>query len=178
MPAGRLRAVFLGRLVPYKGADMLLEAAAPLLAAGRLTLQIIGFGPERAALEAQAAALGISAQVTFAGKMSHHDVGAQLAQADIMPFPSVHEFGGAVVLEAMAMGVVPIVVSYGGPRELISPACGFGLALGTREQVVADLRQTLERVADAPEQLAAMSTAAVVPRACPLRLAGQGAPDA
>ena len=160
--AGRpLRAVFLGRLVPYKGADMLIEAAAPLLAAGRLTLQIIGFGPEREALDAQVAALGIAAQVDFTGKMSHFDVGAHLARADIMPFPSVHEFGGAVVLEAMAMGVVPIVVAYGGPRELISPASGFGLALGTREQIVADLRQTLERLVDAPEQLAAMSAAAV-----------------
>jgi glycosyltransferase involved in cell wall biosynthesis len=49
--AGRpLRAVFLGRLVRYKGDDMLIEAAAPLLAGGRLSLEIIGFGPERDAL--------------------------------------------------------------------------------------------------------------------------------
>jgi len=160
--AGRpLRAVFLGRLVPYKGADMLIEAAAPLLAAGRLTLQIIGFGPEREALDAQVATLGLAEQVHFTGKISHFEVGALLAQADIMPFPSVHEFGGAVVLEAMAKGVVPIVVDYGGPGELISPATGFGLALGTREQIVAALRQTLEHLVEEPAQLAAMSTAAV-----------------
>ena len=50
-----LRACFIGRLVPLKGVAMAIEAAAPLLADGRMRFDIIGDGSERAALEAQGA---------------------------------------------------------------------------------------------------------------------------
>jgi glycosyltransferase involved in cell wall biosynthesis len=161
--AGRpLRVVFLGRLVPYKGADMLIEAAAPLLAAGRITLEIIGFGPEREPLGRLAERLGLADKIAWGGKISHHDVAGRFSRADLFAFPSVHEFGGAVVLEAMAMGVVPIVVDYGGPAELISPSSGFAIPLGTREQVVAGLREVLERIVERPGQLAPLSARAVI----------------
>jgi glycosyltransferase involved in cell wall biosynthesis len=156
-----LRLAFLGRLVPYKGADMLIEAAAPLLAEGQLTLEIIGFGPEREPLEALAMRLGLAARIAFTGKISHHDVAARFREADLFAFPSVHEFGGAVVLEAMAMGLVPIVVDYGGPAELVSPASGFAIPLGTRAEVIAGLREVLQRLVQSPEVLAPMSAQAV-----------------
>ncbi len=158
--AGRpLRAVFLGRLVPYKGADMLIEAAAPLLQAGRLTLDVIGDGPEMARLQAMAAGLG--GAVTFAGKVAHGDLAARLQPADLLTFPSVHEFGGAVVLEGMAAGIVPVVVDYGGPAELVSPASGVLLPLGERAAIVASLRAALQALVDEPGQLAALSARAV-----------------
>jgi glycosyltransferase involved in cell wall biosynthesis len=157
-----LHAVFLGRLVPYKGADMLIEAAALLLADGRLTLDILGFGPEREPLEKLAARLGLADKIGFAGKISHHDVAGRFRRADLFLFPSVHEFGGAVVLEAMAMGVVPIVVDYGGPAELVSPASGFAIPLGTRDQVVAGLRQVLQQVVQSPQCLAPLSAQAML----------------
>jgi glycosyltransferase involved in cell wall biosynthesis len=160
--AGRpLRLAFLGRLVPYKGADMLIEAAAPLLAEGRVTLEIIGFGPERESLEALAAKLGLADRVVFTGKISHHDVAGRFREADVFAFPSVHEFGGAVVLEAMAMGLVPLVVDYGGPAELVSPASGFAIPLGTRAEVVLGVRSVLQQLVESPEILAPMSAQAV-----------------
>ena len=156
-----LRAVFLGRLVPYKGADMLLEAAAPLLRANRMTLDIIGFGPERERLDGMVAELGIAAAVTFAGKLPHHEVAARMRLADVMTFPSVHEFGGAVVLEGMAAGIVPVVVDYGGPSELVSAASGYLLPLEGRAGLVASLRATLEAIAAEPGVLAQKSRQAV-----------------
>jgi glycosyltransferase involved in cell wall biosynthesis len=156
-----LRAAFLGRFVPYKGADMAIEAAAPLLRDGRMTLDIIGHGPEQPRLEAMVAELGVAGATTFAGKLQHIEIAERLARADVMTFPSVRELGGAAVLEAMAAGVVPIVVKYGGPGELVSPDCGFPLPLAERGVIVAALRQVLERVAAEPEQLAAMSACGV-----------------
>ncbi len=156
-----LRAVFLGRFVRYKGADIVIEAAAPLLRDGRLVLDIIGFGPEQALLEAMVAEQGVADAVTFPGKLPHPQIAARLARADVMTFPSLRELGGAAVLEAMAAGVVPIVVKYGGPGELVSDDCGFPLPLAERPAIVAALRAVLERVAADPGQLAAKSTRAV-----------------
>ena len=71
---GIIRACFIGRLVPYKGPDMLLEAAAPLLRVGTRCLDIIGDGPMRGALEAQAAALDLGDAVRFHGALPHEKV--------------------------------------------------------------------------------------------------------
>ena len=161
LPGRPLRCVFLGRLVPFKGASMVLDAAAPLLLSGDITLGIIGFGPEQANLEAQAEALGIAGLVTFHGKTPHTAIAALLAEADVLTFPSLREFGGGVVLEAMASGVVPIVLDYGGPAELITPATGFALPLAPRAEIVATLRATLARLVADPSVLPPMAAAGV-----------------
>ena len=62
-----LQGAFVGRLVPYKGADMLLEAAADFLRKGQLELHIIGDGPQRPLLEAMVERLGIQSSVRFHG---------------------------------------------------------------------------------------------------------------
>jgi glycosyltransferase involved in cell wall biosynthesis len=160
-PAKPVRIAYLGRLVPAKGADMLIEAAAPMVIDGRLALEIIGDGPERGRFEALAERLGVAAQVRFVGAVPHHEVAARLSQNDLLGFPSVHEFGGAVVLEAMAMGVVPVVVDYGGPSELVSSATGFAIKLGDRAEIVAQMRAVLERVVAKPDMLVDMSAQAV-----------------
>ncbi len=156
-----LRAVFLGRLVPYKGADIVIEAAAPFLRDGKLLLEIIGFGPELPRLEAMVAERGLSAAVTFPGWLKHKEISSRLARADLLTFPSVRELGGAAVLEAMAAGVVPIVVKYGGPGELVSADCGFPLAMAEREVIISHLRGILDQVIAAPEQLAVLSARGV-----------------
>lgn len=156
-----LACVFLGRLVPFKGADMVLDAAAPLLQSGAITLGIIGFGPEEAALRSQAEALGIAGLVVWHGKVPHPEIAAILARADVLAFPSLREFGGGAVLECMASGVVPVVLDYGGPAELITPECGVALPLAPRAQIVASLQATLARLAADPASLAAMAAAGV-----------------
>jgi glycosyltransferase involved in cell wall biosynthesis len=152
-----LRICFVGRLVPYKGPDMLLEAATPLLREGAVTIDVIGDGPLMNSLKASAAELGISSAVRFHGWVDHKEVQNLMCQSHVMALPSVREFGGGVVLEAMALGVVPIVVDYAGPAELVDSQVGFKVALGTREQIVLGLRQTLQQIAAAPESLAKLA---------------------
>lgn len=157
---GPLRACFVGRLVPYKGADMLIEAAAALLRAGRLTLDIIGDGPMRAALEAQAAEAAGGQGITFHGALPHGAVQKVLSRANLFTFPSVREFGGGVVLEAMALGVVPVVVDYAGPGELVRAGLGYKIPIGPRDRIVADLRVRLEAILQDPAELPALACAA------------------
>ncbi len=152
-PALPLQLLFVGRLVPYKGADMAIGAAEPLLASGRAELTIVGDGPQRAALEVLAARSAKPSAIRFVGNIPHQKVPEFFAAADALVFPSIREFGGAVVLEAMAMGAVPIVVKYGGPGELVDDETGYSLPIGPREQIVRALGQTLEKIAANPSSL-------------------------
>lgn len=154
-----LRGCFIGRLVPLKGPDMLIEAALPHLRTGRLQLDIVGDGPMRDALHAQIAAAGVADAVTCHGWLPHTRVQEVLARADLMPFPSIREFGGGVVLEAMATGVVPVVCDYAGPGELVDAETGYKVPIGTRAQVIAGFRATLGAILDDPSDLPRRSQA-------------------
>ncbi len=155
-----LRACFIGRMVPYKGPDMLIEAAAPILRDGRMTLEMIGDGPMLPALRAQAEALGLSSPaLRFHGWQPHRDVQMLAASCNLLPFPSIREFGGGVVLEAMAMGLVPLIVDYAGPAELVTPESGLTVPLGSRAEIVHNFRSELARLSREPEVLEPMRQA-------------------
>ncbi len=145
-----LRVAFLGRLVPYKGADMLIEASAQLAREKKLVLDIIGDGPEMPHLKQLVAQHQIESAVRLDGFVPHEQVQDRLVQSDIFAFPSIREFGGAVVLEAMALGLVPVVVDYGGPGELVSSATGYAVPLGSRASLIAAFRHVLEGLVDQP----------------------------
>jgi len=147
-----IRCVFVGRLVPYKGPDILLEAAAPLLKRGDITLDYIGDGPLLSELRRQIDAEQLPG-VTFHGWVAHTQVQAHLVNADLLTFPSIREFGGGVALEAMALGVPPLIVDYGGPAELVTPDTGFAIPLGDRRQIIASLRERLTEFVATPQQI-------------------------
>jgi glycosyltransferase involved in cell wall biosynthesis len=151
---GPLRACFIGRMVPYKGPDMLLEAAAPLLRDGRMTIDFIGDGPLLPELKSKAAADGTAGAVTFHGWLPHDKVQDVAAGCSLLSFPSVREFGGGVVLEAMALGLAPLIVAYAGPDELVTEDTGFKVPLGSRDDIVQGFRAELERLAGEPALVA------------------------
>lgn len=155
-----LRACFLGRMVPYKGPDMLLEAALPLLRAGRMQIDMVGDGPMLEGLKGFAEAEGVAQGVRFHGWLAHEAVQDVLAGCHLLSFPSVREFGGGVVLEAMALGVVPLIVDYAGPGELVDDTVGMKVPIGTRAQIVAGFGAALAQVAEEPAALAPLAEAA------------------
>lgn len=151
-----LRVAFVGRLVAYKGADMLLEAAQDLMRAGKLVIDIIGDGPERGPLTELATRLGCRHAVRLEGWVPHRELAARLATSTVFGFPSVREFGGGVVLEAMALGLVPIVAAYAGPNELVTDDTGYRVPFRGRAELVAGVRRVLEGLVADPAPLAAM----------------------
>jgi glycosyltransferase involved in cell wall biosynthesis len=149
----KLELIFVGGLVPYKACDLALRAAATLLQTNRARFTIVGDGPEQAGLEQLTRSLGIENGVTFCGSLSHDEVLRRLGAVDVLVFPSVHEFGGAVVFEALAMGAVPVVVEFGGPGDIVNPEIGFKVPLTNEDDVVSQIEKVLAKLADDPELL-------------------------
>src|SRR5207245_152363 len=84
----RLDVLFVGRLVPVKRVDLLLEAVS--LCDG-VHLTVVGDGPERDRLVALAAALAVGERVAFLGALAHKEVMAELAGAGALVMASEHE---------------------------------------------------------------------------------------
>ena len=139
----KLDLIFVGSLVPYKGCDLALRASTRLLQMGRACFNIVGDGPERARLEQLTRSLGIEKDVSFCGMLRHGEAMNRLRAADVLVFPSIHEFGGAVVFEALAMGVVPVVVDFGGPGDIVHPEVGFKVPLTNENDVVSQIERIL-----------------------------------
>jgi glycosyltransferase involved in cell wall biosynthesis len=150
---------FIGRLVPYKGPDIALDAAQELLRSGRAHFTIIGDGPLMQPLKEQAARLGISAAVEFCGWVPHAKIPSLATRSNIFLFPSIREFGGGAVIEAMALGLVPIVVDYGGPGEIVTNDTGFRVRLGSRQSLVKDTAALLADLSERRYDLAGMAKA-------------------
>ena len=123
LPSASRTILYIGRLAPEKGLANLLAAWSYAQMASEDRLLIVGQGPERDALEQQAARLGLrEPQVTFAGWKDRHEVFALLAASRAVVLPSVvYEGGGGPMslVEALAVGRPALISGIGGVREMI-----------------------------------------------------------
>ena len=144
-----LHIVFVGRLLPFKGVSMLLEALKAVNFPVQLT--IVGEGPERFNLERLTAEFGISEKVEFTGNLPLNEIGKIMQQAHVFCLPSVRESGGAVLLEAMAVGRPVIAIDFGGPAEIVDEGVGVKLPATGKADVVQGLIKQFESVRQQPE---------------------------
>ena len=136
----------LGRLVPKKGFDLLIDAFARLAARyPDVGLVIAGDGPTRPELARRAAALGLRGRVYLPGTLSRGRVAWAMANADVFVLPSRVEPFGIVVLEALRAGRPVVVSARGGAGEIVRDG---------ENGVVADPLDTA-RLAEAIERLLA-----------------------
>ncbi len=108
--------VSVGNLVPEKGHDLVLRAAARVPHA---TLVLVGQGPERKALAARADALGMAARTRFLDNMSQRELSEIYSAADVLALGSQREGWPNVLLEAMACGTPVVATDVGGVREIV-----------------------------------------------------------
>jgi glycosyltransferase involved in cell wall biosynthesis len=119
--------VFLGRLVWYKGVDVLTRAMASVDA----TLLVVGGGPERPRLERLARRSGLGARVRFMGEVGDDDRAAYYRVADVFVLPSVSraETFGIAMLEAMSVGTPAICTEVGTGTSWVNRAGESGLVV-------------------------------------------------
>lgn len=146
-PETGLELIFVGGLIPLKACDLALRGAAPLLREHLARFTVVGDGSERNHLEQLVRSLGVDKEVVFRGWLSHTDAMHQLRLADVLVFPSVRDFGGGVVFEALSLGVVPVVVDFGGPGDIVHPDVGYKVRLTNEADVVSQITAILRELA-------------------------------
>ena len=146
VPGSKLRLVFVGRLIPLK-ACYLAFRRRELLRTGAATFTVVGDGPERSRLENLTKSLAIDDCVTFTGWLTSQETLRKFQQADVLVFPSLREFGGAVIFEALALGAVPVVADFGGPGDIVTPQVGYRIALVDETDLVTRLEVILNCLA-------------------------------
>lgn len=109
----------IGRLVPEKGAGILLEAVPLLLRRHPVRVVIGGVGGYGEELKRRAQQLGIAGRVEFAGWLDDAAVQALYQRADVAVVPSTYEPFGIVALEAMAAGAPLVASDVGGLSEIV-----------------------------------------------------------
>lgn len=146
--------VFMGRLVDWKAVDVLIDAFARANVDTNIALTIIGDGPEGPAwrercrnLHVLASAGAEPGKVFFAGWLAQAKAAEALSHHDILILPSLLECGGAVVLEAMAVGLPVIATNWGGPADYLDNSCGVLLDPVERPLFVESLRQAIVALA-------------------------------
>lgn len=120
-PASPLRILFLGNLVYRKGLHTLLHALNTLPPAAAWTLTVLGaedFEPRYAA-QMHALAAPFGERVRFLGRIPNAQIGAHLAQSDILAAPAYAEGYAIAYLEALAHGLPVLASNVGGAPELI-----------------------------------------------------------
>jgi len=143
-----LHIAYVGRLVPEKGVDVLLQALAGLKGAWRVTIQ--GSGPEESHLRGLVAESGLTERVAFRPPLPSTEMPAFYRTLDVLVLPSrtqsnwTEQFG-RVLVEAMACGVVVVGTNAGEIPHVIGEA-----GLTFPENDVTALRAILERLMAAP----------------------------
>ncbi len=151
--------LFVGRLVPYKLPEVVVRTfvSSPLLREHRLI--VVGDGPERSRLEDIIAEHHLEDCVQLVGRKFQVEVGQMMRDSEIFAFPSIRELGAGVVIEAMACGMAPVVVDYGGPADLVQPNCGVKVPMGNLNQLVQRFTAELENLVAHPDQVTAYGQA-------------------
>lgn len=136
------KALFVGRLEPVKCVDVLIQALHKM--SQKIPLTIVGDGSERKNLEGLVEKLNLQNYVKFTGWIPYEQLLPYYINADFFCFPSVKDFGGAVILEAMAAGLPIIGVNYGGVGEYADSTCGILLHPSNPDKLRDDLCSAMQ----------------------------------
>lgn len=152
-----------GRLVHWKGIDLLIEGFATHLREARSTSQLIitGGGPYQPYLARLVRRLGVDGSVHFVGQLpSREEVYERLSRSDIYALPTLRDGPPVAILEAMLAGVPILCLDYGATQELVPARAGFKVPLGSRAEIVSGIAAALNWAAGHRPELRAFGESA------------------
>jgi len=170
LPPARLRQwskppkfLYAGRLLYWKGVHIALRAFAELTNKGfdaRFT--IVGDGPERFRLEREAASRNLGDRVEFIPRVPQAKLFELYDAHNLLLFPSLHDSGGFVVLEALSRGLPVVCLDLGGPKDIVTANSGVVVRTGGQntEQLAVSVAVEISHLLEAPERMAELSRGA------------------
>jgi colanic acid/amylovoran biosynthesis glycosyltransferase len=124
---GPLKIISIGRLIPKKGFEVLVNACNILIASGlQLHCRIVGSGPEHVPLRQLIDRLGLGKFIELTGPKAQPEIVELLAQSNLFVFPAVEDGSGdrdnlpTVIIEAMASGLPVVATGLGGIGEIVT----------------------------------------------------------
>lgn len=161
------RLLCVSRLWYWKGVHLALEAVAQLALRGvPCHFTIVGEGPQAAWLRGRSRALGLDhhphAQIEWIPRLPREELLCRYADYDAFVFPSLHDSGGFVALEAMAAGLPVLCWNLGGPGVMVNNACGRRIDVNrlSKRQAVSRLVEALAELAASPDLRATLAEGA------------------
>lgn len=144
------RLACVGRLSGQKGQLLLVEAAGVLAAEGRaFEIELVGDGPQRAAVERRVERLGLGGHVRLTGWAGAGAVRAALGRSRALVLPSLAEGLPVVLMEALALGRPVVCTCVAGVPELVEHGVhGWVVPAGSVAALAGALREALEAPAE------------------------------
>ena len=144
------RVLYVGRFIGWKGMHLGLRAFKKILKVfpnARLTM--IGRGREETEWRKLADSLSIMDYITWVPWVQRKDLSSFYSSHDVFLYPSLHDSGGLVVLEAMSHGLPVVCLNLGGPGIIVNQTCGFPVVTRKRSQghIVDEIADALLRLA-------------------------------
>jgi glycosyltransferase involved in cell wall biosynthesis len=148
--SGPTKLLYAGRIVPYKGLELLLRAVAVAAPRCALHLRIVGSGqPVYVRYCRQLVAdLDLENTVEFIESVPRRELLGLYQQADIFCFPTLCDTYGVALLEAMSCGCAVIVSDVAGPREIVADSVGIKVPVRDPEQYIHDYAEAIVALAE------------------------------
>ena len=149
-----LKLLYVGRLLPWKGVHLALKAMALVVDQAPVELTVVGKGPEESRLKEEVRRLRLEQSIHFLPWIPKAKVLALHETHDALLFPSLHDSGGTVVMEAIAHGRPVICLDLGGPAATVDEHCARIVRTTgrTEEQVIRGIAEAILEVARMPSR--------------------------
>ena len=144
------RVLYVGRFINLKGMQLGIHAFAKLLiSVPNSILTLVGEGPDKKKWKFLAKKHEIQGKIEWLPWTERSELLKLYCQHDVFLFPSLHDSGGQVVLEAMACGLPIVCLDLGGPNEIINSSCGYKIQVKglKEEEIIEQICKALSKLA-------------------------------
>ena len=149
----RPQLLFVGRLLYWKGLHLALRALARVREeVPGLKLRVIGEGSDSQWLKREAKRCEVDHMVDWIARVPHNEMAKEYQNSVAFIFPSLHDSGGLVVLEALSAGLPVICLDVGGPGSIVDSSCGFSFNVENmgESEIIDELATAMKRLSTEP----------------------------